>query len=219
MKKVLSFLLAFVFMFSAFLPLQASAAECDEMDQAQLVALAKQVFPEYAEKIDGNRSARSSEPQMATAEIYPVVQETRAVGGDTTITYTEHNNGIITLSAARFVTKADIEDEEPAHEYDRYIEYTVKLIAWVVEGPTFTSSNVKYRIYPMDYDIIASEGNYGIQGYTKDQFDVWMYSHETATRAASVTYSFPCPVGGQPYSGAVYFSVQNDTAYLRFSVW
>lgn len=219
MKKFLSFLLAFVFVFSMLLPLQASAAENDIMNQKQLIELAKEVFPEYAKKLNGNGSARHSEAQAITSEIYPVIQETRTVDDSTTITYTEHNNGIITLAAARFQTNVDIEDEEPSIDYDSYMGYTVKLVASVIEGPTFTSSNVKYRIYRSSYDIIASAGNYGIPGYSSSQISVSMYSHETATRAASVTYSFPCIVGGYNYSGEVFFSVQNDTAQLTFDIW
>ncbi len=217
MKKYLALFLSLALLLTS-IPFSVSAAESDMLNGNQLVELAKEVFPEYAEKLDGNGSACGGTPRTASSEIYPVVQKMRSVDSNTSMTYTEYNNGLIALGTARFVSDASytVDDSE---EYSNYTRYIATITAYVLEGPTFTATDVVYRIYPSNYDIIDSAGNYGIPGYAESNFRVSMNSRETATTAASVIYSVPCPVGMSNYSGQVIFHVQDNVAYAEFNVW
>lgn len=134
------------------------------------------------------------------------------------MTYTEYNNGMVTLGAARFITDAQLIDED-SETYNTYTEYTAKIIASVVEGPVFTATDVKYRIYPQNYDRVISAGNYGIPGYSDDDFVCSINNVETDTRAAGVTYSFPTPVGLSSYSGQVSFAIKNNITSVDFYIW
>lgn len=218
MKKFLSFLLAVALVLPNFLTLQASATGVELSEYDQLIALAKETFPEYVDKLDGNLSSRNIEPQTKTSEINAVIQETRTVDNNTSMTYTEYNNGIVTLGMARFVKNADLIIEDSV-THSTYEQFTAKIVASVVEGPTFTATGVQYRIYPSNYDRLISAGNYGIPGYTSDQFDCYIRSIETDSTPAGVAYSFACPVGTLYYSGSVDLTISNNVASVDFYIW
>jgi len=218
MKRFLSFVIAIALIFSSFLSLQVSAAEQELTGYDQVIALAKETFPEYAKKLDGGCATRSNEPQTVTSEINAIVQKTRAVDSNTTMTYTEYNNGIVTLGTARFVKDAKIIVED-SETHSNYEQFTATIIATVVEGPVFTSTNVQYKIYPSDYDRIVSVGNYGIPGYSSDDFVCRVGRVETATTPAYISYSFPTPVGTVYFSGSVVFEIKNNIPSVEFNIW
>lgn len=218
MKRFLSFVLAIALMLPSFLTLRTFATEVDLTDYDQHIALAKETFPEYANKLDGNYSPRSSEPQAVTSEVNIAVRETRAADSNTIMTYTEYNNGLVTLGTARFVKDADIEIED-SETHSGYELFTATIVASVVEGPTFTATDVQYRIYPLNYDRITSAGTPEIPGYTSDDFDVYLRTYETAELYACASYSFSCPVGMTTYSGAVVFKLENNHTSVVFDIW
>lgn len=218
MKKLLSFVLAIVLVLPNFLSLQAFAAGTDLSDNAQIIELAKRTFPEYADKIDGDNFPSRSEPRTVGSELSIVIQETRAADNNTNMTYTEYNNGLVTLGTVRFATSADLTVED-SESYSGYVLYTATIVASVIEGPTFTATDVQYRIYPSAYDRITSVGNYGIPGYTDEDFDVFLRSNETASLFACASYSFPCPVGGLNYDGDVILKLSNNVPTVEFDVW
>lgn len=214
MRKVLISLLTAALLISNVFVMSVCAVEQDITDKNQLLALAKVTFPEFSDKIDGKDTpnrARSSDKSV-------VVQLTRTVDSNTIMTYTEYNNGIVTLGAARFLPKTQINVEDSV-THSTYEEFTATLVASVVEGPTFTATNVKYRIYPDTYDKITSVGNYSIPGYTDDDFEVSLRGNETASLFACASYEFVCPVGGIEQSGGVYFKLQGNVASLEFNIW
>lgn len=217
MKKFLSIFLAIALMIPSFLSLSVSAEENNLCNDDYFVALAKKTFPEYADKInvksDQTNSTRSlnSEPQIA-------IRDTRTVDSNTIMTYTEYDNGIVTLGALRFTVNKDIEIEEEI-SYSNYTQYTATLVAKVEQGPPFTATNVQYKIYPTSYDQITSLGNYSIPGYSSSQFSVSLRSNETATRSACAYYAFPCPVGLSDYRGEVLFEIINNSTYLNVYIY
>lgn len=216
MKKLVSFCLAVIMIFTI-LPVSAFAAESDNFESYDYqVALAKQIFPEYRDKLEGKGVATYA--SMPGTKPCIAVRETRPVDGNTSMTYTEYDNGLVTLGTARFQKEADYEvTGEKA--YSSYTEYTAKIVASVIEGPTFTATGAKYRIYPVSYDKVVSAGSYSIPGYSSSKFTVSMRETETSSLPAYVSYDFPCPVGVSYYSGQVGMNVQNNKASVYFDIW
>ncbi len=218
MKKYLSLLMSVLLMVSAILPFHASAAANDVMTYEEHVKLAKDIFPEYAEKLDGNQALSRTTPQSDNEDVFPVVQKTRAVDKNTIMTYTEHNNGMITLGTARFIPDADYTITD-SQAFNTYTQFTATIVASVLEGPTFTASGVRYRIYPSDFDRVLSAGSYGIPGYTSSDFTVSMNSIETSSQAAYINYAFTSLIGGTlSYSCDVVFRVRNNSATVEFNI-
>lgn len=214
MRKVLISLLTVALLISNVFMMSVCAVEQDITDKNQLLALAKETFPEFSDKIAGMDTpsrARSSDKSVA-------VQLTRNVDSNTTMTYTEYNNGLVTLGAISFDKKAEINVNDSV-THSTYEEFTATIVAYVVEGPTFTATNVKYRIYPTAYDKIISVGNYSIPGYTDDDFEVSLRGSETASQFACASYEFVCPVGGVQHSGGVYFKLQGNVTSVEFKIW
>lgn len=218
MKKFLSFAFAFILAFSSFLPLQVSAAEVDLSDYDQQIALAKQIFPEYSNKLDGNGTLQNIVPYAADSELNIVTRETRAINNNTIMTYTEYDSGVITLGTARFAPDLDfIIDDSVTHS--TYEEFTASIYASVVEGPTFSATGIKYRLYPSDYDRVISAGSYDLYGYSDDSVEVYVRPLETSSLFACASYKFPCHVATMDYQGIIALQVSNNDASVEFDIW
>ena len=157
MKKLFSLFLAVIMIF-AILPVSAFADGDSFESYDYQVALAKQVFPEYRDKLEGKSvTANAGQPRACAEKPIITVRETRPVDDDTTMTYTEYDNGVVTLGAARF-RKSTSNITTGVDKHDTYTEYTAKIVCSVIEGPTFTATGVKYRIYPSAlYNRVSSE--------------------------------------------------------------
>lgn len=218
MKKLLCFMLAVVLLLPTIITVQASAVDTSSSNYDELIALAKKTFPEHADKIENNNVYRSSNQRSTITELRIAEKDTRPVDDNAIMTYTEYNNGIITLAMARFSPSANIIEEDSV-SHSTYEQFTARIVASVVEGPQFTATGVQYRIYPSSYDRIISVGNYSIRGYTNDDFDIYLRSNETASLFACIGYAFPCPVGQSSYSGEVIFKLSNNVATVDFEIW
>lgn len=216
MKKLISLFLAVIMIF-AILPVSAFADGDNFESYDYQVALAKQVFPEYQDKLEGKGVATYASKPGTKPSI--TVRKTRPVDDNTDMTYTEYNNGLVTLSTARFQKNADY-TVTGSTAYTTYTEYTADIVAIVVEGPTFNAKGVKYRIYPISYDKVMSAGSYSIKGYTSDKFTVTRRETEIygVNGFAYVSYKFPCPVGTSNYGGEVVFKVQSNKAKAEISI-
>lgn len=216
MKKLVAFVLVFLLTLAMCVP--SFAAECQSSEYDQLISIAKATFPEYVDKLEGNNN--SSNARLKTAETVGnlVQRETRPVDNDTILTYSEYDSGAVTLGMARFkpTTSLNVDNEETLNTFT---QFTATIVASVLDGPTFTATNVKYRIYPSDYDRIISAGSYSIPGYTSSRITYTMGSVETSTTPAFVTYFFPCPVGETNHSGAVQLQIINNKASVTFDIW
>ena len=97
MKKLVSFCLAVIMIF-AILPVSAFADGDNFESYDYQIALAKQVFPEYRDKLEGKSvTANAGQPRACAEKPIITVRETRPVDDDTTMTYTEYDNGVVTL--------------------------------------------------------------------------------------------------------------------------
>lgn len=222
MKRMLSLLIAFSIIFATFLPLQASAVEekYDITDHNQVLTLAKKVFPEYAEKLNESGLSSRNTHRMASPEIYPIVQKTRMAGNNTSITYTEYNNGIIALGAFEYTTNAELNIED-SETHSAYEQFTARITATVLGGPTFYAKNIGYKIYASNYDRITSAGEYGLEGYGSDSIEKVACKIdyvENASKPASIDYSFPIWIGTGYHSGNVYLKLQNNVASVIYDV-
>ncbi len=218
MKKLVSLFLAVIMIF-AILPVSAFADGDNFESYDYQIALAKQVFPEYRDKLEGKSvTANAGQPRACAEKPIIAVRETRPVDDDTTMTYTEYDNGVVTLGTARF-RKSTSNITTGVDKHDTYTEYTAKIVCSVVEGPTFTATGVKYRIYPSAYDKVLSAGSYSIPGYSSSKFTVNMRGTETSSLPAYVSYDFACPVGTSEYSGRVGMNVQNNKSSVYFDIW
>lgn len=218
MKRIFAFFVAAMLMLPYFLPLQASATDIDISDYNQHITLAKKVFPEYTDRLDRRVASRSINPECEDSELVIAVRETRSVDKSTTMTYTEYSNGIVTLGTVSYETTKELYVED-SEVFGSYTQYTAKIVASVKEGPTFTATNVQYRIYPSTYDEILNIGRYSIPGYSNDKFSTYLRSTETASLSACAVYSFPCPVGSSSYSGEVSLELRNNVASVEFDIW
>lgn len=226
MKKTISILTAVMLILSAYLPMQVSATESNFTDHDQILTVAREVFPEYADKLCEDGSSLKNAARSVVTEIYPVIQETRQVDEQTTMTYTEHNNGIVTLGTLRFSTAPSMitEEYESSGTFERY---TVTLIGTVVEGNgDFVANNVVYGIYKTTFDRIIDTGSYFFDkdlDHIKDSNEtteiyVGLCPTETASDAASVTYSFPLVVGISAHEGVFTLSVESNIASVSYGI-
>lgn len=218
MKKLLCAMMAIILMLPCFLTIPVAAAEEDWTSDEQFMQMAKKTFPEYSDKLEKNASPyKKNMTERAATDVTVAVKETRAVDKNTVMTYTEYDNGLVTLAAARFNISKDliIHDSETHSNYELF---TATIKASVVEGPSFTAKNLQYKIYPSDYDRIVSIGDYSIPNYSKDEFVCRVNKTETADRCAYVYYEFAAPVGGEYYGGRVVFELYQNQTYVDFMI-
>lgn len=221
MRRLFSIVLAAVLIITSLPLLHASATEVDLTDYDQLIALAKDVFPEYSDKIT-NYKAPSIQPRHSNSQPVIVIQDTRKVDDSTYITYTEQNDGTIALGTLRFVTtpELDVDETETSGTFTRY---TVTLTGTVVEGShIFIATDVVYGIYPTTYDRIISKGTYFLRGREYDECGLisadYVNQIETASSSARLIYSFPITVGTRDYTGYFVLDVQAGQASVSYSI-
>lgn len=219
MKKLLCIMMALALMLPAFLTIPAAAAEEDWTNQEQLITLAKKTFPEYSDKLEAKGALYSGNAATRAAEdIQVAVTETRPVDKNTIMTYTEYSNGLVSLAAARFSCDADLIINN-TEDHNTYRTFTATIVATIVEGPTFTARNVRYSIYPSDYDRILSAGSYSTNDSASGGVDCVLNRIETASRCAAAYYTFPAHVGTIYYTGRVSFEISRNQTYLDCQVF
>lgn len=161
MKKLISVCLALVMLLTAF-PVNAFAAENTDSEYDQLMELACEVFPEYADRINNtpNRSttARSVEPKTVVAD------ETRFVGDSSYLNYKEYSDGTILLTQVRNNDGDDFKYDLTTNSYSTGAGATTANItvkAYYAGGNTssyFKLSNMIYTTVSNGYDTINSTG-------------------------------------------------------------
>ena len=98
MKKLISVCLALVLLLTT-IPFSAFAVDETASESAEIVALACEVFPEYADRINNtphhSAMARTVEPKTIIAD------ETRFAGDSSYLNYKEYSDGTILLTQVR----------------------------------------------------------------------------------------------------------------------
>lgn len=162
MKKLLSAILSFVMVFILVAPMSAYATENNDSEREEILALARQVFPEYIT----SPKSESFKPTITTQSVDEndkvVRNVTRKVSDTLELTYVEMKSG------HSFVIENNIEDvisgskeSGTSSNVTGGKQYTVTIKIASVQSDyagVFTMSNVKYTIYDNAYDKINSKG-------------------------------------------------------------
>ncbi|MDO5401128.1 MAG: hypothetical protein Q4F17_09130 [Eubacteriales bacterium] len=220
MRKILSFALALVLIMTM-LPMCVLAAEDAPNERAELIALACEVFPEYAPMILGDISPFSAycNPNGPADVVY---QETRSISNTEEITLARYSNGATIIIEQSEISSHDI-IETSANEkvVTNGVAYTLsyKIAAtsdFVEYYPgVLYISNFKATVYDSGYDKINSYGTISVNNSSYcTRYPVVVYSlQETASNAASVHYPFQFHSPGNSsgtFPGSLAITVRNN---------
>lgn len=219
MKRTLSILLAALLLVTM-LPLSVGAEEATS-ERERLMALACEVFPEYADVIAADQAP--AENRLRSIEKPTVVfTETRKVSNDEYITYTELSNGIVTLvDLATDPTLTYVSE----HMTGTSTSYTATLTGTAPGSmQTFKATGVRFTIYNSSYDRVISTGTPKVINpnntiYAEgDEIIVTRNEYETATTAAMAYYKFPIIFGTTDYDGVFTLSIMNNRTTVDYFV-
>lgn len=153
-RRLVSILIAIVMLFSS-VPVAFATNVID--DQQELIDLACEIFPEYANKILYQKALPPSVMRISDVEL--VHSESRNVSNSKTLLYSEYSNGIILLTET---------ENEPAEV--KYVDitsgssstvYTINIKATCTDAyGTFNAENIKFTLISSAYDRIDSKGTY-----------------------------------------------------------
>lgn len=155
MKKVISLCLALFILFATMPVVHATDSSVNTHEE--LINLACEVYPEYANKIRNQKilpssHARSSEPPEL------IYSDSRDTSNGGTLLYSEYSNGVILLTnytPKKEVTVVDSNTGAGATAYTINISATCS-----GTNGTFTAKNVKYTTISSSYDRIDSVGTH-----------------------------------------------------------
>lgn len=134
MRRYISFLIAFVLIFSfpmtayAVAPGEDALSSDERLPRDYLVELAVTAFPEYADKITGEYHTTQESIFLLNTVTNPeiIISETRTLSDDTTITYQEYSNSV-TFLGIQFMKGYSIIDSVP---YNGATMYLLDLYMW-----------------------------------------------------------------------------------------
>ena len=152
MKKYISFFLCVVLLFGA-LPFQVSAAE-NTSTHDELIALACEVFPEYADILRNPPVvvyARSSEDKV-------IFRETRDISDNHNVSIVIYQSGLSIISDSG--CDVEVTDSSGNTDGSNYLGTASYRVTCPGSGGTFELSNVKYKIRRGGSGIFTSYGTY-----------------------------------------------------------
>lgn len=200
-RKLLSLFLAFSLLLTV-LPFYVLAEEDKPLSREEHLALACEIFPEYADLISGTRTIstylqRSTEPEV-------VFSETRNLSDTYQMTLIEYSDGetVIISNNTTYISK--IQSASGAG-----ISYYVVDFLVTMEGSTqqFIVENAKFTINYNDYDFITSKGDFS-NSTTSQKGGEIKQAYENASGDAWVQYSAEFARPGQlPLTPEINFRV------------
>ena len=204
MKRFYSILLATVMLLST-MTFDVFATE-DDIVREDLLTLACEVFPEYAQKI---RFQGISSNQRAQRSL--VVNETRQVSDNSYLIYTEYSDGIILLTDYEFDAYAIVTDSLTSSGATT-CTVDIRAVCSNISG-YFLVEDVKYTHVRSGYDSINSVGTYSHHGNCTIHTVHDPILTETATHGAELKYrlNFTAP-GNITFNSLLTFTVRyNNT--------
>lgn len=191
MRKHLSLLLAAVLLFTM-LPFNVLASE-NTSEREELLALACEAFPEYADKIMHNPPIPTSATRSATQNntVTLVTTETRNLSDSTRLTYTEYSDGLIFLTETEDKYYKEVTTESySSSAYAVHATISIKGTSNVNQS-YFILDNVSYSLYNGSYDEFTNTGTMSTTPYvTVCQYYPSIRAKETASDSALIAYRF-----------------------------
>lgn len=217
-SKFFAVLMALV-MALTLIPFGAMAEENYSSNDTTLLDKAVAAFPEYAEKLL-NPSPNSSVFSRSAETRTVVVNETRAISEDETITYTEYSDGLILLSGCELDYESDCPGGGGLNK-----DITINVTATCVNGSYygyFYLDGVTYRLNSgiNNWDKISNTGT-ARKGSNCLYYNLNKYElSETPSNYAYIIYALSFRIGST--SGAILqtyltISVGEDTAVIGHS--
>ena len=216
MKRVLSILLAAVLLFTV-MPFAVFADESDISEHDELVAKARETFPEYSNKISGHLTPSQVQIQSVSGHSSEVVHsESRYVSDDEVLTYTEYDSGIVTLSEARFNASFTTDSTDVSGS----ITYVTATLRGTVSNygcdNVFIAENFVFAIYAHSYDRIISLGNYYVTNGGGIQTAGMAPQIETASYPATAYYRTILYTYGRAFNGMYTFQLRNGVPSVSY---
>lgn len=160
MKKYISILLSFL-MLLTMLPLEVFASEDTISEHDELIALACDVFPEYASEIRGEITNYATPASVNPNEV--VFSETRKVSNTQDLGITQFASGQIIVCSSNYDWASITVPNSSTSDISTVGltgTATFKVTASDSFSGTFTLSNVKYTIYYTGSDYFTNTGTY-----------------------------------------------------------
>ncbi|MBQ3192453.1 MAG: hypothetical protein IJB59_02655 [Oscillospiraceae bacterium] len=214
MKKLLSAILAMI-MLLTMLPIGTSAAETGNSERDELIALACEVFPEYAEKIHGDGLSTSGNTSRTISAPELIKEETRCISDSNKITYSEFSDGSVYITNSNlnlwYMTDNSVSDNSTTTVYTGHIAITCNF-----NGDAYICiKNLKFALVNGGNDYIISGG------YIDARYELTYFSGPHTIRSTEINSSQPAkiyydlhindPADGDSDPFNVYFSVGNNT--------
>lgn len=218
MKKLLTITLA-LFIVASILPVASFATTDDTSSHYEHIALACDIFPEYADILSGdipaiNTRSISSEPEV-------IIRETRSIDENTEMTYVQYSNGVAYVATSDFdYTTSLIGQQTGGGATACTVNLTVDSS---ISDQTFKAKNVKFTIVGQGYDTIVSEGDLS-SSTTNDAYVSRISNWETSSQSAYVKYfaqfePLPIYIGRYtPFEPEIYFVVGSNSYSLQDSL-
>lgn len=210
MKKLLSFTLAFVLMFTM-LPFNVLATENDHLTPEEHLALACEIFPEYADHI---LSARFNSQSSRSTNREIIICESKDIEGNNKMTYVEYSDGEV-LVASSFAQGSVSIDSVSGSGVALYV---VDLLVTVFgSSQQFIVDNVRFTINYNENDFITSAGNWSASTTRQNDGSIIQSQQTSSTSLARIQYSaeFKMNDNSLPLTPGIDFYVGNNTYNLR----
>lgn len=209
-KKIIALLTTAILLLYS-IPFYASAEEEKHLTREEHLALACEVFPEYAELIRNKDPLIPISPRSVEPEI--IFSETREVSETHTMTLFEYSDGDVMIASSEVHDSVIVESISGSG----VALYVVDLLV-TIENSTqqFFVDNVRFTINYNEYDFITSAGNWNTSTTTEAGGEI-IYARQLSTETlARIQYSaeFRMNDGSLPKTPGIDFYVGNNTYYF-----
>lgn len=158
MKRYISILLVMLILLSV-LPMGAFAAKDGTVERDELIALACEVFPEYASKIRGEELTATNGLQRTTLSREIVKTETRPVSENETISYVEYSDGTVYLANSEVYLLYSPHSSFPDNSTTDVYVGSLIITSNLNDDALIIISNIKYAVVSNSADYVISVGN------------------------------------------------------------
>lgn len=189
------------------MPLGAAAAETDTSERDELIALACEVFPEYAQVIRNEVPGNNVRIQ-SNVKVQVVSTETRAISDNRTLSYTQLSNGAAILTENIYVD--DIIESTATGSGGIVTKTCTVKIACTHSPGVFTLSGIIYKTLSSGYAVIENAGVATVSPVESVIYDrVGVTYYQSANKPAEIVYDLAF-VG---YTGQI-----EDCAYVLIEI-